>query len=74
MFAPEPYASASLTGRLAAVLAVGAVILSALVTIVTSEVGRDQQRSAAHAQMLDASASLARRAGPLLERGDELRL
>ncbi|MDA0373479.1 MAG: HD domain-containing protein [Planctomycetota bacterium] len=74
MFAPEPYASASLTGRLTAVLAVGAVILSALVTIVTSEVGRDQQRSAAHAQMLDASASLARRAGPLLERGDELRL
>jgi hypothetical protein len=56
------------------VLAVGAVILSALVTAVTSEVGREQRQDAAHAQMLDACASLARRAGPLLERGDELRL
>jgi HD-GYP domain-containing protein (c-di-GMP phosphodiesterase class II) len=74
MFVPEPIQGASLTGRLTAVLAVGAVILSALVTAVTGEVGRGEREQAAHAQMLDASASLARRAGPLLERGDELRL
>ncbi|MEY2982555.1 MAG: hypothetical protein RL562_2782 [Planctomycetota bacterium] len=74
MLAPEPIPNASLTGRLTAVLAVGAVILSALVTAVTSEVGREHQREASHTQMLEACTALARRAGPLLEREDELRL
>ena len=66
--------TSSLTLRLCAVLATGAVALSALVTLSGAEEAKDRQVRALHAQQRLMCDSLARRAAALLEREDALRL
>jgi HD-GYP domain-containing protein (c-di-GMP phosphodiesterase class II) len=67
-------AGSSLTLRLTAVLAFGAMLLSFLVTMAAAEGTREQRLAELHRRHEEACASIARRAAPLLERGDDLRL
>ncbi|MCC6783830.1 MAG: HD domain-containing protein [Planctomycetes bacterium] len=66
--------SASLTLRLCAVLAAGALALSMLVTLAGAEGARERQLAELHSRQSSLCAAVAARAAPLLERGDELRM
>ncbi len=62
------------TVQLCAVLFVGALVLSLVVTFVGAEQGRVRRVAELHARQQKIAERLASRAAPLLERGDELRL
>lgn len=67
-------AGSTLTLQLCGVLVLGAVALSLLVTMAAAEGTREQRITELHERQLEMCTSLARRAGPLLERSDDLRL
>lgn len=74
MAGSKPRAGSTLTLQLCGVLVMGAVALSFLVTMAAAEGTREERTAELHRRQLEMCTLLARRAAPLLERGDDLRL
>ncbi len=74
MFSAPKSRRASLAFQLWAVLAIGAIGLSFVIATVVTDREREDRLAREHATAERAALALARRAAPLLDRGDDLRL